>query len=43
MAHLNFFNKNISILIGTNFSNFVQKNYILAPLTMSSILLRVML
>ena len=28
-AALNFFKKNITILIGINFSNFIQKNYTL--------------
>ena len=35
---LHFFFLNITILIGTNFSNFVQLNYTLPPLIMSSIL-----
>ena len=32
MAPPKFFNKNISMLIGTNFCNFIQQNYIFPPL-----------
>ena len=35
--------KNIIIYMGTNFSNFVLKNYIFAPLKILLILLRVLL
>ena len=40
---LNLKKKNIIIYMGTNFSNFVLKNYTFAPLKILLILLRVLL
>ena len=43
MAPQFFFKKNIIIYMGTNFSNFVLKNYTFDPLKILLILLRVLL